>query len=92
MEYSVTAICPKILDTLAVAHIQADVFHHPANHPKIRPYLGPGVTEAQWYIPALLGIEEASSCGTCQRGIRKEVGVFKLQSMQLQNHRKLRQL
>jgi len=26
---------------------QAKVFHQPANHPQMRPYLGPGVIEAQ---------------------------------------------
>jgi len=30
-----------------VAQIHAKVFHHPANHPQILPYLDPGVTDAQ---------------------------------------------
>lgn len=46
---------------LPEANIQARKFHHPANHPQIRPHFGPGVIEAQWYTPALLGILEASS-------------------------------
>lgn len=48
-------------DTEADPYIHANVFHHPANQEQTRPYLGPAVTEAQWYTLDEEGMAEASS-------------------------------